>query len=174
MIELERTFLARELPKDLQSCLAQEITDIYIPQTATHPTLRLRKTGNKHQITKKNPLVEGDASEQIEETIEISEAEWSALSSVSEKRISKKRYSYNHDGVDYEIDSFQESLTGLVLVDVEFGSNEEKLKFRAPFFCLEEVTQENFIAGGMLAGKNYEELEEGLEKFNYQKIVLTG
>ena len=33
-----------------------------------------------------------------------------------------------------------------------------------------EVTNEEFLAGGMLCGKSYEDLKENLEKFNYKKI----
>ena len=60
-------------------------------------------------------------------------------------------------------------LDGLVVVDFEFGTEEEKLAFEMPDFCLVEVTQEEFIAGGMLAGKSYEDIKEKLEEFGYSK-----
>ena len=45
MIELEKTFLARELPKGLKSCKSKEVVDIYFPKEAKHPTIRVRKNG---------------------------------------------------------------------------------------------------------------------------------
>jgi hypothetical protein len=41
-----------------------------------------------------------------------------------------------------------------------------------PDFCLSDITQEEFIAGGMVCGKCYEDLIEDLTKFNYEKILL--
>ncbi|MEK6905851.1 MAG: hypothetical protein AABX24_05615 [Nanoarchaeota archaeon] len=41
-----------------------------------------------------------------------------------------------------------------------------------PNFCLAEVTQEDFIAGGMICGKTYEDIEDDLRKFKYNKLFL--
>ena len=32
------------------------------------------------------------------------------------------------------------------------------------------ITQENFTAGGVLAGKSYQDIEPELARFNYQKL----
>lgn len=42
--------------------------------------------------------------------------------------------------------------------------------FQMPDFCLCEVTQEEFIAGGMLCGKRYTDIEADLERFGYKRI----
>lgn len=42
-IELERTFLLKKFPADLKTLKSMEIFDIYIPQSAPHPILRIRK-----------------------------------------------------------------------------------------------------------------------------------
>ena len=41
-----------------------------------------------------------------------------------------------------------------------------------PDFCLADVTQEKFIAGGMICGKSYEDIEKELKRFNYVKLFL--
>ena len=41
-----------------------------------------------------------------------------------------------------------------------------------PNFCLAEVTQEEFTAGGMLCGKSYEEIEPRLRGFGYSKLFV--
>jgi hypothetical protein len=57
----------------------------------------------------------------------------------------------------------------MVLVDFEFDTEEDQAAFAMPEFCLADVTQEDFIAGGILAGKKYQDLEEDLKRFNYHK-----
>ena len=171
-LELERTFLAKELPKEIEGADFVEIVDTYIPDGPEHSHLRLRKKGNKYSITKKNPI-EDDVSEMMEYTIELTPEEYEALCGCSEKRVVKKRYYAKIDGFDAEVDVFEEGLTGLVLVDFEFSDVDEKNKFKTPDSMLADVTPEEFIAGGMLAGKRYEDVEGGLDRYKYKKIVKT-
>ncbi|MEK7507663.1 MAG: hypothetical protein AAB602_01090 [Patescibacteria group bacterium] len=171
MEEIELTYLARRLPEDLSSFPSKEMVDIYIPATSDHPVLRIRKRGDVCEITKKSPITDGDASVQKEETIPLTTEEYKEFSALPGKWLAKTRYFYKHGGVDFEIDVLKESLEGLVVVDVEFSSVADKDKFPMPDFCLAEITQETFIAGGMLAGKTYADIEGSLKKFGYQKIT---
>jgi CYTH domain-containing protein len=169
MIELEKTYLAKFIPSKLEN--GKEMIDIYIPDGIHHAPIRIRKNGNKYYITKKQPAKENDHSVLIEQTIELSEPEFIELEKeIKGRRIEKIRYNLNHNGNTAEIDVFKEKLKGLVLVDFEFKTNEEKEKFKMPDFCLIDVTQEEFIAGGMLCGKSYEDIEEDLNRLNYKKI----
>jgi len=172
MIELEKTYLAKELPSELKNCKSKEIIDIYIPKSSEHPTLRIRKNGNKYEMTKKEPVNEGDASHQKEQTIILKESEFNELAKLDGKKAHKIRYFYEHNGRTAEIDVFQGHLKGLVLVDFEFDSLEEKDGFDMPDFCLADVTHEVFIAGGMICGKSYEDIEDDLKRFNYVKLFL--
>jgi len=172
MEELERTYIAKKLPAKLRTFPSKKMLDLYIPSTSTHPGLRVRKQGNIYQITKKRPISKGDASRQTEETILLSSDEYKELSSLEGKRIVKTRYYYKQGKTNFEIDVFHEGLEGLVLVDVEFSSVEEKDAFVMPGFCLAEVTQEKFIAGGMLCGKTYSDIQKNLNRFGYKKLNL--
>jgi CYTH domain-containing protein len=169
-IELERTFLLKSLPPGLEKCRKREIIDVYFPKEAVHPVLRLRSDGDRHELTKKEPVVEGDASHQLEQTITLTKAEFLALSRVPGKELRKVRYHYEHEGRMAEIDVFQGALFGLALADFEFRTLEEKKAFRMPSFCLAEVTQEEFLAGGMLCGKKYSDIEEKLREIGYKKL----
>ena len=170
MIELERTFLAKELPK-LTDCKFKDMLDIYIPKAINHAPIRIRKNGDKYEMTKKQPLNEGDSSRLVEQTINLSEEEFDALEKeVAGRRVYKRRYLFDFEGRIAEIDVFLKDLEGLVLVDFEFEKEEEKQAFVMPPFCLVDVTQEHFIAGGMLCGKGYSDLEPDLARFNYKKI----
>ena len=77
--ELERTFLTKILPADLERCESKELLDIYIPESSNHPTLRIRKNGNKLVITKKELVNEGDASHFDEYTIHLTENKFNIL-----------------------------------------------------------------------------------------------
>jgi len=172
MIELEKTYLVKKLPENLKNCKFKEIIDIYIPKTSIHPTLRLRKDGDKFEITKKEPVNDGDASHQKEQTIILTEAEFRALNKLEGKRVRKIRYYYNYNGKTAEFDIFQDSLKGLVVVDFEFATVEEKEDFEIPDFCLVDITQEEFIAGGMICSKSYKNIEKELRRFKYKKLFL--
>ena len=168
MIELEKTYLAKFLP-DLKKCKSKEIIDIYLPKSAKHPVLRIRKNGDKFEMTKKQPTGE-DKTIQEEQTIILTKEEFQELSSLEGKRVHKIRFYFPYNGRTAEIDVFQGDLKGLVLVDFEFESEQEKQAFEKPDFCLVEVTQEEFIAGGMLCGKTYKDIEKNLQKFGYKSL----
>ncbi len=170
-IELERTFLLKKIPEGLKDCKSIEIFDIYIPQSAPHPILRIRKRGEVFEMTKKAPI-ENDSSEQEERTISLSKEELSELSTLEGKRLRKIRYFYPINNRTAEIDIYLDNLEGLATADFEFKTVEEKTNFVMPNFCLAEVTQEEFAAAGYLAGKKYEDIQSFLEKYNYKKIKL--
>lgn len=170
-LELEKTYLLAKLPPGLIDCKYIEIIDIYIPLSKAHPNLRIRKKGDKIELTKKTPI-NNDASKQTEHTIPLSQEEFNALQAVPGKRVRKLRYFYPVNKQIAEIDVFQDELSGLVLADFEFTSSEAKESFKAPDFCLVEITQEEFIAGGYLAGKTYKDIAADLDKFNFKKLTL--
>jgi len=122
-------------------------------------------------LTKKELPKDGDSSKLIEQTINLSKEEFDALEKeISGRRIHKKRYLFDYNGRIAEIDVFQDALEGLVVIDFEFEKEEEKDAFKMPDFCLVDITPEEFIAGGMVCGKSYSDLEADLNRFNYKKI----
>ncbi|HII39444.1 TPA: adenylate cyclase [Candidatus Micrarchaeota archaeon] len=169
-VELERTFLAKRLPQGIESSPRKDVLDIYIPAAAAHPVLRIRKAGDKTEITKKQPL-QGNASEQGEYTITLTPVEYHALSQIDGKKLHKHRYAYSRDGRTAEVDVFQNELKGLVLADFEFKTREEKEAFAPPDWCGADVTHETFVAGGMLCGKKYSDVEAQLKKYDCQPIL---
>lgn len=171
MIELEKTYLAKYLPERLKDCKYKEIIDIYYPKDVQHPKLRLRKSGTKFELTKKEP-VDGDVSKLKEQTIILTEEEFNTLKQLDGKKVHKLRYYYNHNNQIAEFDIFQGDLKGLVVIDFEFETEEAKNGFIMPEFCLVDITTEDFIAGGMICGKSYEDVKEDLERFNYKKLSI--
>jgi len=170
-IEHERTFLAKELPPGLEECPHEEIVDIFLPTTSAHPVLRIRKRGEEYKITKKYPVKEGDSSVMHEFTTPLSKEEYDELAaSVTGKRFRKIRCRYEEGGVTFEIDVYQDALKGLVVVDAEFPDGVGKEELVMPSWCLADVTQEAWVAGGMLCGKRYEDVKEELKRHGYQRL----
>lgn len=171
-IELEYTFLAAALPLEIEGLEPQRLVDVYIPEgTGEHPHLRVRQKGSKYEITKKSPVVDGDSSVMHETTIPLDATEFSYLSKSSPLRVVKDRYQVTIGGFAAEVDVFRESLEGLVLIDFEFSSLEERALFVVPEICLVDVTQEDIIAGGLLAGKVYADIAGRLKELGYEPIV---
>lgn len=173
MEELELTYLVRKWPGGFKKSGSKEILDIYIPSSAEHPRLRIRKNGDRLEMTKKQPVKDNDSSHQLETTIPLTKEEYEELAQLPGKRVEKTRFYYEDDGVHYEIDVFKGGLAGLVLADVEFSSVENKAAFKMPSWCLAEVTQEKFLAGGMLCGKKYADIESQLKKLGYKKLYVN-
>ncbi len=171
-IEYERTYLVKTLPVDLEEAPSKILVDVYFPRSAAHPTLRLRQKGDKYELTKKNKPDPNDASTQIETTVDLTREEFESMAKGDGKVVRKRRYYYDYKGQIAEIDVFEGELKGLVLVDFEFKSREELLEFEKPDFCLVDVTQEEPLAGGMLAGKSLENIQQELNKFNYESLAM--
>lgn len=170
MDEFELTYLPKLLPVGVLSSPFKKMLDIYVPASIPHPNLRIRKSGEQLEITKKQPLAQNDRSHQIEETIVLNEEEYQELQNIAGKRVAKTRYLYRENNRQYEVDIFEGDLKGLVLVDVEFSSAQEKALFTPPDWLLVEVTQINTFAGGMLCGKKYSDIEEKLTEFGYSPL----
>ena len=170
-IEIEKRFLAKYIPSDLDISKGVELKDIYIPITSNDKKMRIRRKGNTFEITKKVPLKDGDLSVQEEQTIPLTKEEYEAFKNIEGSIASKLRVEYQYKEQVFEFDIFKELLEGIVLIDIEFSSVEEFEKFEVPDFCLCDVTQDSIIGGGKIGGKTYYDLEEYLNSKNYKKII---
>jgi len=172
MIEREKTYLVKFLPESLEKCEKKEFLDIYFPKDDPHPMIRIRKKGDQFEMTKKEVIDPNDYSVLKEHNIPLNEEQFNSLKDIESKKVHKIRYYYPFNGRTAEIDVFQGELKGLVLVDFEFDSKGEFDVFEMPDFCLTDVSQEEFIAGGMLCGKSYTDIEERLLKYKYKKLFI--
>lgn len=171
--EIETTYLASALPGNLSGYHHEELVDVYFPADSVHPKLRIRQKGGTYMLTKKNQVEAGDASVQLEENVELSEAEFNSLRAGRGKVVSKVRYLVSVGDHTAELDVFTGDLAGLVLVDFEFKSTSERDAFKPPDFCGPDVTQEEFIAGGMLAGKKLPDIQAELDRLHYRPLHLN-
>ncbi|GHG58985.1 hypothetical protein GCM10012320_32820 [Sinomonas cellulolyticus] len=170
-LELEYTFLAARIPEEARAAPPVRIVDVYIPEKGpAHPRLRARQAGQRFELTKKTRLAQDDASALREETIELDEGEFAALTASNARRVVKDRHTVTLEGFPAEVDVFAERLAGLVLIDFEFPHEAARASFRPPAVCLADVTQEDFLAGGVLAGKSFADIAPGLERLGYAPL----
>lgn len=172
-VEIEKTFLAAAVPAWIEGLEPVTMVDTYIPAVGVaQPKLRLRRKGNSFEATKKVLLDVGDASRQEEFTIPLSPKEFEALAQCSTRSVEKQRYSRTHataaGEVVEEVDVFTGALDGLILVDFEFTDVEAFNSFAQPDYCGADVTQEDFIAGGFLAGSSLADITPDLERLSYK------
>ena len=168
-LELEKTYLAKAIP-DLKGCRSEIIRDVYVPESADHAVLRIRQRGDRYEATKKIPVSGNDSSQQHEHTIPLDQAEFDCLKKCSKKSAIKRRYYCQIDGYDAEVDLYQEDLAGLVVIDFEFADEASLQAFQMPEICLADVTQDAVFAGGLLAGKKYNDIRRILDKYRYKTL----
>jgi CYTH domain-containing protein len=170
-IELELTFLAKRLPTELVDATPMRLVDIYVPDDlSVHPHVRLRQRGDRFELTKKTQILNGDASRHFEWTIELTADEFDSLAAGHTRIVKKDRYAVIIEGHAAEVDVFTGGLQGLVLIDFEFDQESKLHAFTPPEVCASDVTQEDFIAGGLLAGRTYHDIELELARHSYTAI----
>lgn len=159
MLEIEKTFLVKKIPDDLSAFSSCQIKQGYI--SSSPPSLRIRKKGDKFELTKKTPLTEGDYSAFEEVNIYLTEYEFNKLWPLTEKSLEKIRYKIPlDDNLIAELDIFKADLTGAAFVEVEFSSKEQMDSFQAPEWFGKDITNEIFSANAFLAGKTFSEVKE--------------
>jgi adenylate cyclase len=169
-LEVEVAYLAASLPPGLEKCPREDMIDIYFPDTVEHPKLRIRQKGDSYELTKKTQADPNDAGAQYEENVALTADEFAALAKGHGRKVAKTRYFLPYGGRTAEVDVFSGPLQGLVIIEIEFETVAERDSFAKPDFCSADVTQVDFIAGGMLAGKSYRDIEAQLKRLGYKAL----
>lgn len=133
-MEIERKFLLKELPENLESYPVRHLEQGYL---CTAPVVRIRRDNDKYELTYKGkgcmvreehnlPLTK-DAYEHLREKIDG-------------RLIVKKRYMIPFEKYTIELDVFEGDLAPLALAEVEFVTEEEAKAFTPPDWFAEDVT----------------------------------
>ncbi len=161
MVEIEKTFLVKKIPLNLSLFKSEKIKQGYISSTPS--PLRIRKRGDKFEITKKIPIKKEDFSSVNEINIPLSKNEFDKLWSLAEKSLEKTRYLIPiHDNLIAELDIYEKKLKGFSVVEVEFVSKKQMNSFISPDWFGEDITEKDFSANSFLAGKNFSEIKKYL------------
>ena len=162
MLEIERKYLVKKIPNNLSSYKSNYIRQGYISPSPS--PLRIRQKGDKFELTKKLPIKDGDFNSAEEINIYLTEYEFGKLWPLVEKSLEKMRYDIPiNGGLTAELDVFKGGLEGLVLVEVEFVSEEQMQQFQPPEWFGKDVTQESYSANVFLAGKTYNDVKMYVE-----------
>ena len=135
MIEIERKFLVKSLPAEMQGGLP--ILQGYLAHD-DYMEVRIRQCGNKHSLTVK----EGFGLMRRETEVKISPQQFQALwPSTEGRRLEKVRSLVNHGAFRVEVDRYLGNLEPLLVAEVEFSSVEESESFEKPDYLGQEVTE---------------------------------
>ncbi|MCI7531823.1 MAG: CYTH domain-containing protein [Lachnobacterium sp.] len=134
-MEIERKYLVRKLPENLEQYNKKKIAQGYL---CTEPVVRIRRSNNDYYMTYK-----GDGLMVREEyNLPLTQEAYEHLRpKIDGLLIAKTRYLIPLDNkLTAELDVFEEDLNGLVIVEVEFNTVEEANAFHAPDWFGEDVT----------------------------------
>lgn len=159
IIELERRFLVSELPPNAVRPI--RISDRFIRGTS----LRLRKmedldetAGPIFKLAQKFRLDQGDPTRVMLTNIYVERFEYELLAGLPADPLRKIRYSVDIGKRFVGVDVFDGPLEGLVMMEADFGSEEEMDSFVPPSFAEKEVSRDDRFSGGRLALTSAEEL----------------
>ena len=134
-MEIERKYLVRKLPENLEQYNKKKIAQGYL---CTEPVVRIRRSNDDYYMTYK-----GDGLMVREEyNLPLTREAYEHLRpKIDGLLIAKTRYLIPLDNkLTAELDVFEEDLNGLVIVEVEFNTVEEANAFHAPDGFGEDVT----------------------------------
>lgn len=133
-MEIERKFLVKEIPNNLESYECKQIEQGYL---CTEPVVRIRRSNEKYILTYKS---KGLLSRE-EYNLPLTKEAYETLRGKMEGRlIQKRRYNIPYEEYVIELDIFEGELAPLQLVEVEFESEEQAKAFVPPVWFGEDVT----------------------------------
>lgn len=134
MMEIERKFLIKELPENLDQYPCRHIEQGYL---STNPVVRIRKDNGKYELTYKGK----GAMVREEYNLPLTKSSYEHLKGKIDGRlIVKKRYMIPFGDYTIELDIFEGELAPLTLAEVEFPSEELANSFVFPDWFSEDVT----------------------------------
>ena len=136
-MEIERKFLITEIPFDLSSFSVRSIEQGYLN---TDPVIRIRRDNEKYELTYKS---KGLLSREEYNLPLTKEAYDHLLTKADGNILTKKRYLIPVPGrpdLTIEFDVFEGKLSGLMLAEVEFASEEDAKTFNPPSWFTKDVT----------------------------------
>lgn len=154
-MEIERKYLVRELPENLDDYPHVEIEQGYL---CTSPTLRIRRMGDVHWLTVKEKVYTGSSAiHNREEEFRLSTEKYELLKGKCEGlMVCKTRYRIPIEGfllpkLTAELDLFHGRHEGLRLVEVEFPDTSTADSFITPDWFGKEVSDDPHYRNSWLA-----------------------
>ncbi len=135
-MEIERKFLIKEMPKDIEQYSYHIIEQAYL---TTEPVIRVRKQDEEYYMTYKSKGL----MVREEYNLPLTKEAYESLKSKAEGNvISKKRILIPYGKYTIELDVFMAPFEPLVLAEVEFETETEALDFVPPEWFGLDVTND--------------------------------
>lgn len=155
-MEIERKFLIKSLPDNLESYPCDTLTQAYI---STEPVIRVRQKNDQYILTLKSAGLL--AREEVE--MPLSEESFSHLLSKKDGiSIEKKRYKIPDKPYLIELDIFEGAYKGFCMAEVEFPDIEQANAYNAPSWFGPEVTMDTRFHNSNLSKRTEEEIQDFL------------
>ena len=134
-MEIERLFLVKRMPQDLDQYPCHQIEQGYL---CTDPVVRIRRQDHEYFLTYKSS---GLMARQ-EYNLDLNETAYVHLKEkIDGNLITKKRYCIPLNSfLTVELDVFEGAFSGVILAEVEFATVDEAQRFDPPEWFGQEVT----------------------------------
>lgn len=134
-MEIERKFLVKRMPQDLDQYPCHQIEQGYL---CTDPVVRIRRQDHEYFLTYKSS---GLMARQ-EYNLDLNETAYVHLKEkIDGNLITKKRYCIPLNSfLTVELDVFEGAFSGVILAEVEFATVDEAQRFDPPEWFGQEVT----------------------------------
>ena len=147
-MEIERKFLLKELPENLESYPVRHLEQGYL---CTAPVVRIRRDNDKYELTYKGK----GCMVREEHNLPLTKEAYEHLrKKIDGRLIVKKRYMIPLGKYTVELDVFEGDLAPLLLAEVEFASEEEAMAFTPPEWFAEDVTYSKLYHNSFLSQFN--------------------
>jgi len=147
MSEIERKFVVSQLPEDVRGARAVRLRQGYLSVEPAEVRIRSRDD-REHELTVKSI----GALERVEVTLPLTPDQFEDLWPLARRSIDKIRTLHDVEGGTAEVDVYAGKLAGLVVVEVEFGSDADASRFTPPSWFGTEVTEDPRYRNAALAG----------------------
>jgi adenylate cyclase len=146
MPEIERKYLVRDLPSAVREGRPEHIRQGYLSLEPVEVRIRSR-AGRPHELTLKS----GGGLRRAEVNVELTPDQFDELWPLVQRSIEKRRTVLGLDGWTVEVDVYAGKLAGLVVAEVEFGTEAEAGLFTPPAWFGPEVTSDDRFRNSALA-----------------------
>lgn len=155
-MEIERKFLIKVLPDNLESYPHDTLTQAYI---STEPVIRVRQKNKEYILTLKSAGLL--AREEVE--MPLSKESFTHLLAKKDGiSIEKRRYKIPDAPYLIELDVFEGAYKGFCMAEVEFTDIDSANAYCAPSWFGPEVTMDSRFHNSSLSKRNPQEVQEFL------------
>ena len=153
-MEIERKFLVKALPEQLENFPRHRIEQAYL---CTDPVLRIRRKDERYILTYKGPgfLVREEHEFPLQE-----ESYQQLLKKTEGHLILKWRYCIPYEERVIELDVFDPPFAPWVLAEVEFATEEEASLFEPPAWFGEDVTYDPTYTNAAMSRQTFTKEEK--------------